>query len=83
MASARWSTDALKDLEKIDFPIVERIVEKTNWLEKNFATVVPEKLHRELADLYKLRVGDYRVIYSIRGDVIFIQSVRHRRDVYR
>ena len=83
MASVRWSADALKDLEKIDPPIAERIVGKTIWFEKNFATLVPENLHRELSGLYKLRVGDYRVIYSIRSNVILVQMVRHRRDAHR
>jgi mRNA interferase RelE/StbE len=35
--------------------------------------------------LYRLRVGDYRVIYSIEGRrlVIVVVKVGHRRDVYR
>lgn len=34
--------------------------------------------------LYRLRVGDYRVIYSIEGRrlVIVVVKVGHRRDVY-
>lgn len=35
--------------------------------------------------LYRLRVGDYRVIYSIDGKklVVLVIRVGHRRDVYR
>ena len=35
--------------------------------------------------LYRLRVGEYRVIYSIEGRrlVILVVRVGHRRDVYR
>jgi len=35
--------------------------------------------------LYRLRVGDYRVIYEIRDDqlVIHVVKVGHRRNVYR
>ena len=35
--------------------------------------------------LYRLRVGDYRVIYSIEGRrlVIVVVKVGHRREVYR
>jgi len=35
--------------------------------------------------LYRLRVGDYRVIYLIEGRrlVIIVVKVGHRRDVYR
>ena len=83
MASVRWSESALRDLDKIDYPIAERIVEKTIWLEKNFASVVPEKLRREFTGLYKLRVGDYRVAYSVRGSIITIEIVGNRRDAYK
>ena len=55
MASVKWSDDALRDLEKIDQIIVKRMLEKVLWLEKNFEDVVPEKLRRNLKDLYKLR----------------------------
>ncbi|MGW7448719.1 type II toxin-antitoxin system RelE family toxin [Kitasatospora sp. NPDC054795] len=36
-------------------------------------------------DLYRLRVGDFRVIYQVRGDVlvILVVHVGNRRDVYR
>jgi mRNA interferase RelE/StbE len=36
-------------------------------------------------DLYRIRVGDYRVIYEIDDDaqLIVIIRVRHRRDVYQ
>lgn len=34
---------------------------------------------------YRIRVGDYRIIYDLQGDklVILIVRIRHRRDVYR
>lgn len=35
--------------------------------------------------LYRIRVGDYRVIYEVRDDELLVLVVRvgHRRDVYR
>lgn len=83
MASVKWSEDAINDLESIDRVIAARIVEKVLWLEKNLESVVPERLRRDLAGLYKLRVGDYRAVYSLNQDNIVIQAVGHRRDVYR
>ena len=83
MVSVKWSDDALKDLEKIDQIIVTRILEKVLWLEENFTRLVPEKLHRDLRGLYKLRVGDYRITYSLGRDTITIQAAGHRRDIYR
>jgi mRNA interferase RelE/StbE len=36
-------------------------------------------------DLYRIRVGDYRVIYTIEDDVllVLVVAVGHRRDIYR
>lgn len=36
-------------------------------------------------DLYRLRVGDYRVVYDVQDSVLVVLVVRvaHRRDVYR
>ena len=35
--------------------------------------------------LYKYRIGDYRIIYSIEASrvVIFVLRIRHRKDIYR
>lgn len=83
MVSIKWSADALRDLERIDPIIARRILEKVIWLEENFVEIVPEKLHRELKGLYKLRVGDYRAVYSIHKDMVTIEAAGHRRDVYK
>ncbi|MEK7479991.1 MAG: type II toxin-antitoxin system RelE/ParE family toxin [Patescibacteria group bacterium] len=83
MASARWSTNALGNLEKLDPIIRERILTKVSWLEENLADIVPEPLHRELKGSYKLRMGDYRVVYSVHQELITIEAVGHRRDVYK
>lgn len=36
-------------------------------------------------DLYRVRVGDYRIVYAIKDEVLLVLVVRvgHRRDVYR
>lgn len=83
MVSVKWSDNALGNLDKLDPIIRERILTKVSWLEDNFTDIVPEKLHRDLKGLYKLRVGDYRAGYSVRQDLITIEVVGHRRDVYK
>lgn len=41
-------------------------------------------LRGDLTGLWKLRVGDYRVIYTVRRpDRVAIGSIRHRKDAYR
>lgn len=83
MVSVKWSDSVLQDLEGLDKIISKRIVEKVGWLEQNFIDITPERLHRDLRDLYKLRVGDYRAIYSVSRDLITIEAIGHRRDIYK
>ena len=83
MVSVRWNDNALENLDVLDSVIRERILTKVSWLRENFSEIIPEKLPRELKSLYKLRVGDYRAVYSIHRDIITIEAVGHRRDVYR
>jgi mRNA interferase RelE/StbE len=42
-------------------------------------------LKLEGADLWRIRVGDYRVIYEIRDQILVVLVVRvaHRREAYR
>ena len=41
-----------------------------------------EPLRRSLKGYRKLRVGDYRVIYRIEHNEIFIIKIGHRREIY-
>jgi mRNA interferase RelE/StbE len=41
-----------------------------------------EPLRGEFQGLLKIRVGDYRVIYTFIGDDVLILRVRHRSKVY-
>jgi len=83
MASVNWSRESLEQLDSLDSLIRERVLSKVGWLGEHFEDIVPEPLHKEMKGLYKLRVGDYRVVYAVRGDSIFIEVVGHRRDIYR
>ena len=41
-----------------------------------------EALHGEFDGLYKLRVGDYRVIYALVGGHVLVLSISHRSQAY-
>jgi mRNA interferase RelE/StbE len=62
----------------------DRIIKKINWLANNFDQITPQALTGDLAGFFKLRVGDYRVLYdcSQEDQAIAIIRVRHRREVY-
>ena len=74
-----------RELERLDKPIAQRIVGRLRWLGTNIGQIKLEALAGELAGFYKLRVGDYRIIYEIIGaeETILIHAIGHRREIYR
>lgn len=79
-----YEPEALADLEKLTQAVRERVVKKINWLAENFDQVNPQSLTADLSGFFKLRVGDYRVIYEFNREeeIIFIDRIGHRREVY-
>lgn len=39
-------------------------------------------LRYSLKGFRRLRVGDYRVIYKIKGKIVLISAIKHRKDIY-
>lgn len=60
-------------------------MKRLSLLTERFESIRPEPLAGELAGFYKLRVGDYRVVYEvIRVEhAIMVHRIGHRRDIYR
>jgi mRNA interferase RelE/StbE len=76
---------ATRDLAKLDAAIARRIVNRVRWLAENMDEIKPEALSGTLAGFYKLRAGDYRVVYEIihSEQMIVVHLVGHRREIYR
>lgn len=76
---------ASQDLARLDKLVGRRIVQRINWLAANLDTLRLEALTGDLEGFYKLRVGDYRVIYEVLRDeeAIVIHAIGHRREIYR
>jgi mRNA interferase RelE/StbE len=76
---------ALRSLESFDKPVARRIISKLSWLSENFDDLTPLPLRGGFSETYKLRVGDWRVIYSFDAErhSITIHLIGHRRDLYR
>lgn len=80
--SARRSFE--KALQKLPVKTVRLIVERTRQLSEDPFGPNMKKL-KGTKQLYRLRVGDYRVIYTVdtEGRIIVLVLVGHRKDVYR
>jgi len=73
-----------KDLQSIPHALVARIIARIEQLPSGPFPVQSTKL-QGAERLYRLRVGDYRIVYEVDPEArhILVQYVRHRRDVYR
>jgi len=85
MYHIRILEEASRELARLDKSVGRRIVERINWLSEKLNDIRPEPLRGNLIGLYKLRIGDYRVIYQILHDekTIIIHAIGHRREIYR
>ncbi|QFS45532.1 type II toxin-antitoxin system RelE family toxin [Nostoc sphaeroides] len=61
--SVEFTKEAITNLEALASTIQERILRKVHWLSENFDDVSPQALSADLSGLFKLRIGDYRIIY--------------------
>lgn len=79
-----YDRKALKELSKLDKPVARRIVRATDALATNPRPTGVRPLVG-YPDLLRIRVGDYRVIYTIREAelVVLVLRVAHRSGVYR
>jgi mRNA interferase RelE/StbE len=75
-----FDDEALKQLEKLDFPIKETIFKKIRSTKEN-----PKHYFLRLKGKkeYKLRIGDYRAIADINEKEIIILRVGHRKNIYK
>jgi mRNA interferase RelE/StbE len=79
-----FEPEAIADLDRMAASTRERILRKINWFALNFDNMTPEALKGELSSFFKLRVGDYRVIYDrdSTNQTLVIIRAGHRSEIY-
>ncbi len=72
------------DLRKIDKQFIPKILEAIESLSEDPFPVQSRKMKGSESS-YRLRVGDYRVIYQVdtKNKVVIIYHARHRKDAYK
>ena len=85
MPDLRILDAAEDDLTRLDRTVAQRIISRIQWLAEHFDEIKPELLTGTLTGFFKLRAGDYRIIYKVRKDenLIVIHRIGHRREVYK
>ncbi|RJQ26355.1 type II toxin-antitoxin system RelE/ParE family toxin [Candidatus Parcubacteria bacterium] len=86
--SDRFEVSYHPDVKRIDLPKIDQrnraMIKKAI---EDRLSVQPElygrRLQRTLKDYWKLRVGQYRVVFKIVGTKINVLAIIHRKDVYQ
>jgi mRNA interferase RelE/StbE len=77
-----YKSSVRHDLKQIDPKKVKSVLsEITAVLGQNPRS--GEALHGEFEGLYKLRFGEYRVIYTLTEEGVIVLRIRHRSKAYR
>jgi mRNA interferase RelE/StbE len=73
-----------KDLNKLDSKLIPRIIDAIENLSENPFSEQTKKL-KGVESTYRLRIGDYRVIYQVEllNKKVIVYYVRHRKEVYK
>ena len=71
---------AIRDLKSIDKSQARRIAEKVALMKDDLAGDV--KRLTNFTPEFRLRVGEYRVLFEVEGNKVLIYRVRHRKDAY-
>ncbi len=78
------TNQAIKNLKKLPKPIVERLLKAARSLKENPRPEACKKL-RGFENLYQIRVGDWRIIYTIEDDLLLVLviTIKSRGEVYK
>ncbi len=70
------------DLPRINVKMRERI---RRAMESRLMTAPQEyglPLRKSLGGYWKLRVGDFRIVFKVQGEVVYVLGIRHRKKIY-
>jgi mRNA interferase RelE/StbE len=72
---------AVKDIQRMSARMQSQVLAKIEAMSDNLRGDV--KRLTSYTQEYRLRVGDYRILFEIEGKSIVVYRVRHRREAYR
>lgn len=76
-----WKKNALQDLKKLGVFLKKRIIKKVMDFAENESFHEAKKVLGEMK-IYRLRIGDFRVIFELNGKDIHILKIEHRKNIY-
>ena len=81
----KFDSRVKKDFKSIQAQDIQRIKSAISELEINPRPDGCTKLKGDKQDYYRIRVGQYRVIYLIKNEILLVLVVRvgHRKEIYK
>jgi mRNA interferase RelE/StbE len=70
----------LSDFESLAPKIRKQVLRKVERLESGMHRDIKRLRRSDIA--YRLRMGDYRVLFDVEGDVIIVRRIGDRKGVY-
>ena len=78
--TVRYADLALESLRELPKREAAQIIRKIARLEAGLHGNIKRLQSADFG--YRLRMGHYRVLFDVQGDIILIQKIGHRKDVY-
>ncbi|MBU4224159.1 type II toxin-antitoxin system RelE/ParE family toxin [Patescibacteria group bacterium] len=84
MFNFEFKRKAAREIEKLSPQIRERILKKLQFysLQENPLTFA-EKLKDQRFGEYRFRIGDYRILFDVKKNILLILKVGHRKEIYK
>ena len=81
MFDLEWKKSAIKELYKLEKSVSSRIYKKVEELKGRLQSKDIKRLKDDTK--LRLRVGDYRVLFSLENNLITIWKIGHRKNIYK
>jgi mRNA interferase RelE/StbE len=75
-----YGSTALGDLDSLGEKVRTQVLRKIERLKSGLHGNIKHLRRADVA--YRLRTGDYRILFDVEGDVIVIRRIGHRKNVY-
>lgn len=72
-------------VQSLEKNIRQKVFDKLKWFIQNVDNLTLLPLRGNLSGFYKLRVGDYRIIYEVNlnDKVVTVHKIGHRKEIYK
>jgi len=77
-----YDPKAVKQLQKLDKAIARDLLDGIEEFANNSILTKIKKLKTPFDGAYRLRIGNYRVIFYLKDELLLISKVAHRKQVY-